>query len=49
LSGTYRIPEVARPLLRAALLDHQIRGLPVYALLLRDARRAHVATFAMTT
>jgi hypothetical protein len=32
LSGTYRIPEVARPLLRAALLDHQIRGLPAYAL-----------------
>ncbi len=32
LPGTYRIPERARPLLRAALLDHQARGLPAYAL-----------------
>jgi hypothetical protein len=32
LPGTYRIPESARPLLRAALLDHQARGLPGYAL-----------------
>ena len=32
LTGTYRIPEVARPLLRAALLDHQDRGLPAYTL-----------------
>jgi hypothetical protein len=35
LTGTYRIPEVARPLLRAALLDHQDRGLPTYALFTR--------------
>ncbi len=32
LPGIYRIPELARPLLRAALLDHQARGLPAYAL-----------------
>lgn len=32
LPGIYRIPESARPLLRAALLDHQARGLPRYAL-----------------
>ena len=32
LSGTYRIPEAARALLRAALLDHQIRGRPAYGL-----------------
>lgn len=32
LPGTYRIPEPARPLLRAALLDHQACGLPAYAL-----------------
>jgi hypothetical protein len=32
LPGIYRLPEPARPLLRAALLDHQARGLPGYAL-----------------
>jgi hypothetical protein len=33
LPGTYRIPLRARPLLRAALLDHNARGLPDYRLL----------------
>ena len=39
LSGTYRIPERARPVLRAAVLDHQARRLPAYLLLAgRDGR-----------
>ncbi len=33
LPGTYRVPLRARPLMRAALLDHDARGLPVYRLL----------------
>jgi len=33
LPGIYRVPLRARPLLRAALLDHDARGLPVYRLL----------------
>jgi hypothetical protein len=33
LPGTYRIPADATPLLRAALIEHQARGLPGYALL----------------
>lgn len=38
LPGTYRIPAAAAPLLRATLLDHQVRGLLPYALLgRRDA------------
>ncbi len=33
LPGTYRIPAAAGSLLRAALIEHQARGLPGYALL----------------
>lgn len=33
LPGTYRIPLRARPILRAALLDNDARGLPVYRVL----------------
>lgn len=39
LAGTYRIPAAARPVLRAALLDHDAGGLPGYALFgRRDGR-----------
>ena len=37
LTGTYRIPAAAAPLLRAALLDHQARGLPDYVLFAHPA------------
>ncbi|WP_298798304.1 hypothetical protein [uncultured Pseudonocardia sp.] len=37
LTGIYRIPGVAAPLLHAALLDHQARGLPDYALFVHPA------------
>ena len=37
LTGIYRIPATAGPLLHAALLDHQARGLPYYALFTHPA------------
>ena len=37
LTGTYRIPAAAAPLLRAALLDHQAHGLPDYVLFTHPA------------
>lgn len=35
LSGRFRVPVAVRPLVRAALLDHQTRGLPAHAMFRR--------------
>lgn len=55
LPGSYRIPAAVAPMLRAALLDHQARGLPAYALfscptggLLLSQRMASLITRAAT-